>query len=78
MISVALIGITSLVCDPSWVSNALEQAERLVSHTRAKKVLKSWGLVARFDKYLTEILRVKEKTSAGVLSLRKLSTGIYD
>ena len=39
MISVDIIDNTSLVCDPKWVSYALEQAERLVSHDRAKKVL---------------------------------------
>ena len=39
MISVAPIDNTSLVCDPSWVSNAFEQAERLISHSRAKKIV---------------------------------------
>ena len=28
------IDTTSFVCDPKWVSYALEQAERLISHTR--------------------------------------------
>ena len=32
MISVAPIDNTSLVCDPKWVSYALEQAERIISH----------------------------------------------
>ena len=36
MISVAPIDNTS--CDLRWESYALEQAERLISHTRAKKV----------------------------------------
>ena len=35
-----------------WMSNALEQAERLTSHTRAKKVLHNfaWNLI--YDKVL--------------------------
>ena len=47
MISVAPIDNTSLVCDPSWVLNSLEQAERLISHTRTKKVLHNfaWNLL---------------------------------
>ena len=39
MISVAAIGNTSWVCDPRLVSYALEQAERLISHVRANKVV---------------------------------------
>ena len=48
MISVAPIDNTSLLCDPSLVSDALEQAERLISHTRAKKVLHNfaWNLLS--------------------------------
>ena len=40
----APIGNTSWVCDPKWVSYALEQAERLLSHTRAKKVVHIFAL----------------------------------
>ena len=39
LILVAPIGNTSWVCDPRWVSYALEQAERLKSGARAKKVM---------------------------------------
>ena len=52
MISVAPIDNTSLVCDPSWVSNALEQAERLISHTRAKKVLHNFAWNLLYNKVL--------------------------
>ena len=52
MISVAPIDNTSLVCDPSWVSNALEQAERLISHTRAKKVLHNFAWNLQYNKVL--------------------------
>ena len=52
MISVAPIDNTSLVCDPSWVSNALEQAERLTSDTRAKKVLHNFAWNLLYDKVL--------------------------
>ena len=52
MISVAPIDNTSLVCDPSWVSNALEQAERLISHTRAKKVPHNLACNLLYDKVL--------------------------
>ena len=39
----APIGNTSWVCDPSWESYALEQAERLKSHDRAKKVVHTFA-----------------------------------
>ena len=52
MISVAPIDNTSLVCDPSWVSNALEQAERLTSDTRAKKVLHNFAWNLLYNKVL--------------------------
>ena len=47
LISVAPIGNTSWVCDLKWESNALEQAERLKSHARAKKVAHTfaWNLL---------------------------------
>ena len=47
MISVAQIESTSLLCDPRWVSNPLEQAERLISQARAKKVVHNfaWNLL---------------------------------
>ena len=44
LISVAPIGNTSWVCDPKWESYASEQAERLLSHTRAKKVVHIFAL----------------------------------
>ena len=43
MISVAPIDNTSWVCDPSWESYALEQAERLKSHAKAKKVVHTFA-----------------------------------
>ena len=43
MISVAPIGNTSWVCDLRWESYALEQAERLKSHARAKKVVHTFA-----------------------------------
>ena len=43
LISVAPIGSTSWVCDPSWESYALEQAERLKNHARAKKIVHSFA-----------------------------------
>ena len=52
MISVAPMDNTSLVCDPSWVSNALEQAERLISHTKAKKVLHNFASNLQYNKVL--------------------------
>merc|ERR1711963_594525 len=52
LIFVAPIDNTSLVCDPSWVSNALEQAERLISHTRAKKVLHNFAWNLLYNKVL--------------------------
>ena len=52
MISVAPIDNTSLVCDPSWMSNALEQAERLTSDTRAKKVLQNFAWNLLYNKVL--------------------------
>ena len=41
--SVAPIGDTSWVCDPKWASYALEQAERLMSQARAKKVVHNFA-----------------------------------
>ena len=52
MISVPPIDNTPLVCDPSWVSNALEQAERLISHTKAKKVLHNFAWNLQYNKVL--------------------------
>ena len=52
MISVAPIDNTSLVCDPKWVSYALEQAERLVSHDRAKKVLHNFAWNPLYNKVM--------------------------
>ena len=43
MISVAAMVNTSWVCDPSLVSCALEQAERLISHARANKVVHNFA-----------------------------------
>ena len=43
MISVASTDNTLWVCDPIWVSNALEQAERLISHARANKVVHNFA-----------------------------------
>ena len=49
MISVAPIGNTSWACDPSWESYALEQAERLKSHTKAKKVVHTFAWNPLYD-----------------------------
>ena len=43
MISVAQIATTSWVCDPRFVSYASEQAERLISHARANKVVHNFA-----------------------------------
>ena len=43
MISVAVMGNTSWVCDPRLVSYALEQAERHISHARANKVMHNFA-----------------------------------
>ena len=43
MISSAPIGNTSWVCDLRWESHALEQAKRLKSHARAKKVVHNFA-----------------------------------
>ena len=43
LVSVALIGNTSWLCDPKWESYALEQSERLVSHARATKVVHNFA-----------------------------------
>ena len=43
MISVAAMVNTSWVCDPRLVSYALEQAERLISHARANKVVHNFA-----------------------------------
>ena len=44
--------IKYLLCDPSWVSNALEQVERLISHTRAKKVPHNFAWNLLYNKVL--------------------------
>ena len=43
MISAAPIDNTSLIYYPRWVSNALEQEERLKSYARAKKVVHNFA-----------------------------------
>ena len=43
MISVAPIATTSWVCDTRLVSYAMEQAERLISHARANKVVHNFA-----------------------------------
>ena len=52
MNSVAPIDNTSLVCDPKWVSYALEQAERLISHARAKKVVHNFAWNPLYNKVM--------------------------
>ena len=43
MILVAPIATTSWVCDTRLVSYAMEQAERLISHARANKVMHNFA-----------------------------------
>ena len=52
IISVAPIDNTSLVCDPEWVSYALKQAERFISHARAIKVVHNFAWNLLYDKVL--------------------------
>ena len=52
MILVAPIDNTSLVCDPKWVSYALEQAERLISHAIAKEVLHNFSWNPLYNKVM--------------------------
>ena len=42
------IGDTTWACDPRWVSYALEQAERLKSHARAKKVMHNFDCTPQY------------------------------
>ena len=49
MISVAAMVNTSWVCDPRLVSYALEQAERLISHARANKVVHNFAWTPLYD-----------------------------
>ena len=44
LILVAPIGKTAWLCDPRWESYALEQAERLLSQAKAKKVVHIFAL----------------------------------
>ena len=52
MISVASTDNTLWVCDPIWVSNALEQAERLISHSKAKKAEQNFAWNPLYNKVL--------------------------
>ena len=79
MISVAPIDNTSLVCDPSWVSNALEQAERLISHARAAKVVHNFAWNLLYNKVLhtfawnplyIRVLQVLSQKLPGTISLQ--------
>ena len=60
MVSVAAIGNTSWVCDPKLVSYALEQAERLISHARANKVVHNFAW--------NPLYNVKQSCSGGAQS----------
>ena len=66
----APIGNTSWVCDPRWESYALEQAERLKSHARAKKVVHTFAWNPLYET-ICLVLRIKI-----VLSLLLLKTSI--
>ena len=52
LVSVAPIGNTSWLCDPRWESYALEQAERLISHARAAKVVHNFAWNPLYNKVL--------------------------
>ena len=52
MISVAAMVNTSWVCDPRLVSYALEQAERLICHARAKNVVHNFAWNTLYSKVL--------------------------
>ena len=49
MILVAPIATTSWVCDTRLVSYAMEQAERLISHARANKVMHNFAWTPLYD-----------------------------
>ena len=70
LILVAPIGNTSWVCDLRWESYALEQAERLKSHARAKKVVHTFAWNPLYET-ICLVLRIKI-----VLSLLLLKTSI--